>query len=110
MENGVNIEKEVGFDIEILPELLDAPINEGDVVGTIRAIYNGEIIDSTDLVTTVTIVSHGFLIFMYRVKQVTQHPVFIITLLLAVVGVVYLLLKHFPINKKKDRHKRNRYF
>ena len=108
--NGVNIEKEVGFDIEILPELLDAPINEGDVVGTIRAIYNGEIIDSTDLVTTVTIVSHGFLIFMYRVKQVTQHPVFIITLLLAVVGVVYLLLKHFPINKKKDRHKRNRYF
>lgn len=107
---GVDLEKEVEFDVEILPKLLDAPIKEGDVVGTIKAIYDGEVIDSTELVTTATIESHGFLIFMYKVKQVTQHPVFIIVFLLAVAGVVYLLLKRFPINKKKDRHKRNRYF
>lgn len=106
----VDLEKEVQFDIEIVPKLLDAPINEGDVVGTIKAIYNGEVLDSTELVTTDAIESHGFLIFMYRVKQVTQHPVFIIILVLAVAGIVYLLLKRFPINKKKDRHKRNRYF
>ena len=107
---GVDLEKEVEFDIEILPELLDAPINEGDVVGTIKAIYNGEVLDSTDLVTTATIESHGFLIFMYKVKRVTQHPLFIIALVLCVAGIVYLLIKRFPINKKKDRHKRNRYF
>ena len=110
LHTGVDLEKEVEFDIEILPELLDAPINEGDVVGTIKAIYNGEVLDSTDLVTTATIESHGFLIFMYKVKRVTQHPLFIIALVLCVAGIVYLLIKRFPINKKKDRHKRNRYF
>ena len=107
---GVDLETEVQFETNIFPELLEAPIKEGDVVGSIQAIYNGKVLDSTDLITADTIDSHGFLIFMYRVKQVTQHPVFIITLLIAVAGIVYILLKRFPINKNKDRHKRNRYF
>lgn len=107
----VDVQKDITYDITVNTELMEAPIEEGTVVGSIRAIYNGEVLDSTDLITTRSIDSHGFLIFMYRLKQVTQHPVFILLLLCAVGGVIYLLWKKFPPgNGKKDRRKRNRYF
>ena len=105
------IQKEdLEIQVNVESEQLDAPIHKDTSVGTIRVLYNGKVLAQTELVTTKDIDSHGFLIFMYRLKQITQHPVFIILLILAVGGIVYLLLKRFPLNKNKDRHKRNRYF
>lgn len=108
---GVDLEKDITYDITLNTELMEAPITEGTVVGSIKAIYQNEVIDSTDLITASTIESHGFLIFMYRFKQVTQHPIFIIFLLCAICVGGYILWKKFPAaNDKKDRRRRNRYF
>lgn len=107
----VDPQKDVTYEIIMNTQLMEAPIEEGTVVGSIRAVYNGELLDSTDLVTASTIDSHGFLIFMYRFKQVTQHPVFIFFLLCGVSTLIYFLWKKMPLSdKKKDRRKRNRYF
>ena len=107
----VNPKTDIAYEITMNTELLEAPIKEGMIVGTIKAVYQGEVIDSTDLITADTIDSHGFLIFMYRFKQVTQHPVFILLLLCAMGYVIYILWKKFPpANTKRDRRKRNRYF
>ena len=100
----------IDIEIRIPPTLLDAPIEKDMIVGTASAFLDGKLLDSTDLVTTDFIDAHGFLVFMYRVKTVTQHPVFITALILAVIGIIYLLLKKFPISKNKDKHKRNRYY
>lgn len=110
LHNSIDLEKDIRVDIEILPTLLEAPIEQGYPVGTATVSLDGKLLGSTDLVTTDAIASHGFLIFMYRVKQITQHPVFIVFLLLAIGGIVYYLLRRFPIGKNKDTHKRNRYF
>lgn len=108
---GVDLEKDITYEIAMNTELMEAPIAEGTVVGSIQAVYQNKVIDSTELITANAIESHGFLIFMYRFKQVTQHPVFIILLLCAIGGVVYILWKKFPTaNDKKDRRRRNRYF
>ena len=106
----VDVEKNIEYRINVTAESLDAPVADGLVVGTIEAIYNGAVLDSTELITASAIESHGFLIFMYKLKAITSHPVFVIILLIAIAALVYFLLKRFPINKKKDRHKRNRYF
>ena len=110
LHNSVDLEKDIKIKEEIFPSLLEAPIEQGHPVGTASASYNGKLLGNTELITTDSIASHGFLIFMYRTKQVTQHPIFIITLLLIVTAIVYYLLKRFPIGKNKDPHKRNRYF
>lgn len=102
---------DITYEITVDFDLLDAPIKEGTVVGSIRALYQGTPLDSTELITSNAIDSHGFLIFMYKLKQITQHPIFIV-LVLAIIGyVIYLLWKKHPsANSKRDRHKRNRYF
>ncbi len=106
---GVDLEKEVEIQIEILPELLEAPIKEGEVVGSVKAIYKGEILDSTDLITAKSIDSHGFLVFMYDLKNTTRHPAFIISAAVIVFAVLFFLIRKLVRSKKKDIHKRNRY-
>ena len=107
----VDLEKDISYDIVVNTDLMEAPIKEGTVVGSIRAMYQGEVIDSTELITARSIDSHGFLIFMYRFKQVTQHPVFILLLLASACLGGYLLWKRIPpANGKKDKRRRNRYF
>lgn len=107
----VDPKTDITYEITMNTDLLEAPIKEGMIVGNIKAVYQGEVIDGTDLITADTIDSHGFLIFMYRFKQVTQHPIFILLLLCAIGAVIYVLWKKFPsANRKTDRRKRNRYF
>ena len=106
----VDVEKDIEVKISDLPELLEAPIPEGTKAGTVQVILDGTVIGTTDLITTASIDSHSFLIIMFYAKQITQHPVFIILLILAIGCLVYFLLKRFPIIKNKDRHKRTRYF
>ena len=106
----VDVEKDIEVKISDLPELLEAPIPEGTKAGTVQVILDGTVIGTTDLITTASVDSHSFLIIMFYAKQITQHPVFIILLILAIGCLVYFLLKRFPIIKNKDRHKRTRYF
>ena len=107
----VDLEKDISYDITLNTDLMEAPIKEGTVVGSVRAIYQGETIDSTELITARSIDSHGFLIFMYRFKQVTQHP-FVILFLFGTAGYGgYLLWKRTPSSDgKKDKRRRTRYF
>lgn len=107
----VDLQNDISYEINITPDLMEAPIEEGTVVGSIQAVYQGKVIDSTELITASSIDSHGFLIFMYRFKKATQHPIFILLLLLSAGFGGYSLWKRAPFSgKKKDRRKRNRYF
>ena len=105
-----DLDNDITFNISRNTDLMEAPIEEGTIVGRIQALYNGEVIDSADLITADSIESHGFLVFMYRFKQVTQHPVFIVLLIVGLLWVAFLLWKKF-FGKKKNKHRqRDRYF
>lgn len=102
---------DVTYEITVDYDLMEAPIEEGTVVGSIRAVYQGVVLDSTELITSESIDSHGFLIFMYKLKRVTQHPLFILLVLITIGGVVcYLWKKYASANRKRNRRRRNLYF
>ena len=111
LHSNVDIEHDITYEIIMKTDLLSAPFEKDTIVGEIRMLYNGELLDQAELVTQNAIDSHGFLVFMYRVKQVTSHPVFILFLLAAIGCIGFFLWKRFPSGSNKQaRRRRNRYF
>ena len=107
--SGVDVEKEVEFVTELDYEVLNAPFEEGHVVGHIRAYYNNSLLDESELVTEKGIASHGFLVFMYHMKKLTQNPLFIIPLLLVCGAFIYYKIKTSSGNKPIKRRRRRYY-
>ena len=103
--SGVDIKKEVEFVTEFSYDSLDAPFDEGKKIGTIKAYYKGNLLDEADLITTDGVDSHGFLIFMYKMRKITANPVFIIFLILSIGGGAYyfLKIKKKPITRKRRK-------
>ena len=107
--SNIDINKEVKFVTELDYETLEAPFEAGHVVGKIKAYYNDNLLDEAELVTEKAIDSHGFLVFMYHMKQLTQNPLFIIPLLLAIGAFVYYKIKTSG-GKKQEKRRRRRYY
>lgn len=109
MYSGVNLDSEIEFVTELDYEVLNAPFDEGHVVGSIKAYYKDNLLDEAELVTEKGIDSHGFLVFMYHMKRLTQNPLFIIPLLLAVGAFAYYKIKTGG-GKKQEKRRRRRYY
>lgn len=103
--SGVDVKKDVEFITEFTYESLDAPFEEGKTVGKISAYYKGNLLDEADLITTNGVDSHGFLIFMYKMRNITANPVFIIFMILCIAATAYYFLK---IRKKPTTRKRRK--
>ena len=111
LHSNVDAEHDIIYEIVMNTDLLSAPFEKDAVVGEIRMLCNGVLLDQANLITQNAVDSHGFLVFMYRVKQVTGHPIFILFLLAAIGGIGYFLWKRFPGGPNKQaRRTRNRYF
>ena len=107
--SGVDVNKDVEFVTELDYEVLNAPFEEGHVVGHIRAYYNDNLIDEAELVTEKGIDSHGFLVFMYHMKKLTVNPLFMIPLL-SVCGIfIYKKIKSSS-GQKTVKRRRRRYY
>ncbi|MBQ7292836.1 MAG: D-alanyl-D-alanine carboxypeptidase [Clostridia bacterium] len=109
IHSGVDIEKDIKFVTEINHKRLNAPIKEGQVVGSIKAYYKGALLDETELITTRGIDSHGFLVFMHGMKKLTQNPLFFIPFLLGVAGLIYYKVKTSGGKKPQKKRKRKYY-
>ena len=109
MYSGVEIDKEIDFVTEFDFEELDAPFEEGHKVGKIKAYYNDVLLDEADLITEKAIDSHGFLVFMYHMKRLTQNPLFIIPVLSVIGLFAYYKIKASK-NQKKNKRRRRRYY
>ncbi len=106
--SGVDVKKDIELVAELQYNSLDAPFEEGKKVGTIKAYYKGNLLDEATLITTDGVDSHGFLIFMYKMRKITANPVFIILLLLSIGAGAFYFIK---IRKKPtSRKRRKRYY
>ncbi len=107
--SGIDVNKDIEFVTALDYESLDAPVTEGQTVGRIKALYKGNLLDECELVTDKSIDAHGFLVFMYNMKKLTQNPFFIIPLLLAVAAFVFYKIKTSG-GKKPEQRRRRRYY
>jgi hypothetical protein len=108
--SGIDIDKDIKFETELNYEKLDAPFDAGLTVGHIKAYYNGSLIDECELITDRGIDSHGFLVFMYKMKKLTQNPLFLIPFLLICGAFIYYKLKTSDGKKRTKRRKRRYYY
>ena len=108
--SGIDVDKDVRFETELYYEKLEAPFEEGLIVGRIWAYYNDILLDECELVTEKAVDSHGFLVFMYKMKRLTQNPLFLIPFL-AVCGVfIFYKIKTSGGKKQVKRRKRRYYY
>lgn len=98
------IDKDIRFLTEISYESLDAPFEEGTVVGTLKAMStNGTVITQTDLITASGADAHGFLVFMDKTRTFVGSPWFLVMLALLIGGGVAVFLFCTKTGRKKIR-------
>ena len=98
------IDKDVRFLIDLSQESLDAPFDEGETVGVIKAMTSsGTVITQTDLITADGAESHAFLILMDKTRAFVGSPWFFVTLVLLVGGGVCVFLFCTKAGRKKIR-------
>ena len=99
-----DVEKDLRFHTELSYEVLDAPFDEGAVVGTFKVMSaDGNVIAQTDLITADSADSHGFLVFMDKTRAFVGSPWFFVTLILLIGGGVAVFLFCTKAGRKKIR-------
>lgn len=85
-------------------ETLDAPVTEGQVVGTYSVSMEGEILGSVDLVTKNSLARSEFLVVLDTIERFTTSTFFIVTVIAAVVlTVLYFILGAVFKNRRHNR-------
>lgn len=109
INSGIDIQKDVEFITEYKAERLEAPIREGEVVGKIKAVLDGEVLDEADLVTTKSIESHAFLVLMSKIKNFTTSLPFLLLVVIAIALALLTFVKRVFLHEK-GRHRIRRRF
>ncbi len=78
------------LEYEITPSLdeLKAPIKEGEVIGTIKAIYEGRVVGKCEIVMTKDYDKNFIVSGVQALFEYTQSRAFVITIVLATVGII----------------------
>lgn len=88
----------------------EAPIKEGDIVGTMAVMYRDELIGEVRLATTADVERDDFLYGLEQIKIFSQSRIFLLSLL-CLIGysllftIVSAILKHSQTKNEKKPHK-----
>lgn len=88
------------------PAEVEAPIREGDVLGTITVTYDGTVIGTVPALAGQTAERDAGMTIRYRLSQFFSHPIVIILLVLAVMALAVFIAYAFVYNKKRKYRKR----
>ncbi len=89
-------------------ELLTAPVEAGQVCGTVTVSYGNEILGSADLITTVSVTRSEFLFMLERIKVFTGSRFFKATIIFAIVfSIAYVL---FEAHRREKNRRRGNFF
>ncbi len=88
------------------PAEVEAPIREGDVLGTITVTYDGTVIGTVPALAGQTAERDAGMTIRYRLGQFFSHPIVIILLVLAVMALAVFIAYAFVYNKKRKYRKR----
>ena len=85
-------------------ESLTAPVEAGQVCGTVTVTYGEEILGTSDLIATVSVTRSEFLFMLERIKAFTASRFFKATIVFAVVFSIAYVLIQAHLREKKRRH------
>lgn len=89
-----------------LPEYLSAPVEQGEVVGSISVYYDGEQVGSTNIVSSITVERDQSNYLMHRMIGFVVSNIVWITIVLAVAVVVAIFFINDHIQRKKRKARR----
>ena len=103
LRNDFDPQNDVTFEVSLSVNELEAPFDSGTAVGRLYARdKSGNLLAQTELIVTESVDSHGFLLFMARVKKFVQSPIFLVVLLL----IAALIFGSVYYDKKLRRRRR----
>ena len=99
----VNVEEEIEISYSTKSKELQAPVYEGQVVGSVTAIYQGNILGTSQLVATTDVTRNDLLYGLYKIEQFTKSRFFIITLIAAVIFTLIYIFGTAILRQKKGK-------
>lgn len=109
LPTSVDPKTDLTYSYRLERETLDAPITEGQVVGTYSVSMEGEILGSVDLVTKNSLSRSEFLVVLDTIERFTTSTFFIVTVIAAVaLTVLYFILSAVFQNRRRSMHSRHR--
>ena len=105
LPSDTDVEKDVTLKWHSDSEELQAPIKKGEAVGSVFALYKGELIGQADLCTTADISRSDMLYGFYKISEFTKSRFFIATLISAVVLAVAYIFGSAYLRQKRKRSK-----
>lgn len=103
LPSDTNIEEEIKLSWTTDSEEIQAPVQKGQVVGRVTALYRDESIGTADLIATADITRSDMLYGLYKIKEFSKSRFFIAALISAVVFfIIYVFGKAIFLKKRKE--------
>lgn len=98
----IDTQNDLTYSVYIKNDELVAPLNSGDIIGSLNVFCDGVLIASVPLMVNSTIERNAFLFSMDMIKQFIISKVFLITILLFVISLIlYKKSRNKKFKKKK---------
>lgn len=105
LPTSLDIGNDLVYTVRLDSKTLDAPVTEGQIVGSYTVSRNGVILGSVDLVTKNSLSRSEFLVVLDAIERFTTSTFFIVTVVAAIVLTVgYFLLEFFMSTRRRNRH------
>ena len=87
-------------------EELQAPVTKGQVCGSVTAMYNGEILGTSDMITTADVARSELLYTFYKIEQFSKSKFFIATIVSAVILTVIYIFGNAYLRARRPKRRR----
>lgn len=102
-----DIEKEITLSFTTNEDELTAPIEKGQLVGRVTALYHGEPIGTADLISTVDVERSDLLFGLSKISAFTKSTFFVATLITAIIlSIAFIIGKAIYLKHKKPHNYR----
>ncbi len=96
-----------------VPEYVEAPVGEGDILGNAEVFYKGETLGRFNLISTKTYKHNFFVWFLDFLKNLFSNPVFIILFIVILILAIFYIIAMIRVacirkNRRKVRKFRKR--
>ena len=112
LPKSVDIENDLDFELTVDKSSLEAPVMQGEVMGSVKVIYDGRVLGETELITNAAASKSLLLELSDFFSRVMRNPLTIIVIILTVFGIGALVLyrshNEALILREQDEERRRR--
>lgn len=87
-------------------EELQSPVTKGQVCGSVTAMYNGEILGTSDMITTADVARSELLYTFYKIEQFSKSKFFIATVVSAVIFTIIYIFGNAYLRARRPKRRR----